>query len=40
MILVLSGNVFILRGRQATTKIIHSEPAHEQSLHLATERQH
>ncbi len=38
MILVLSGNVFILRGRQATAKIIHSEPDHAPSLHLATER--
>ena len=38
MILVLSGNVFILRGKQATAKIIHSQPGHEHPLQLATER--
>jgi len=35
---VLAGNVFILRGKQATEKIIYSQPDHEQPLHLATER--
>jgi len=38
MALVLAGNVFILRGKQATAKIIYSQPDYEQPLHLATER--
>jgi len=38
MALVLAGNVFILRGKQAAEKIIYSQPDHEQPLHLATER--
>jgi len=29
--------VFILRGKQATAKIIHSQPDHEQPLQLATD---
>ena len=40
MLLVLSGNVFILRGRGAAAKIIHSQADHEQRLSLATQRQH
>ena len=40
MLLVLSGNVFILRGRGAAAKIIHSQADREQPLSLATERQH
>ncbi len=40
MLLVLSGNVFILRGRGTAAKIVHSQAAREQRLFLATERQH
>jgi drug/metabolite transporter (DMT)-like permease len=40
MLLVLSGNVFILRGRAAAPKIVHSQADREQRLTLATERQH
>ncbi len=40
MVLVLSGNVFILRGRGAAAKIILSQADREQPLSLATERQH
>ncbi len=40
MLLVLSGNVFILRGRGAAPKIVHSQADRQQRLSLATERQH
>ncbi len=40
MLLVLSGNVFILRGRGTAAKIVHSQADREQPLSLATERQH
>jgi len=40
MLLVLSGNVFILRGRGAAAKIVHNQADREQPLSLATERQH
>jgi drug/metabolite transporter (DMT)-like permease len=38
MTLVLAGNVFILRGRQADGKIINSQPIHERPLYLSAER--
>jgi drug/metabolite transporter (DMT)-like permease len=39
VILVLAGNLFILRGRKAAVKMIDSQPDHERPLFLAAERQ-